>query len=143
VDATSFDRLVKALVGIVPRRVAVRVAIGTGITGVASRFGLAESAARKKKRKKKKRCRRQGQTCGGKRKCCNKSGLIQCREFPVLDCEDIAGFYCCGLEGAPCDPGFGTPAGPSPTTFGNCSCCGPLFCGEQLDGSFRCQTEDT
>jgi hypothetical protein len=137
VDGSTFDRIVKSLAGLAPRRGALKVAVVAGASGAASRHGLAETVARKR------RCRRRGQKCGGRKKCCNRSGLVRCREFPVLDCKDISGLRCCGLEGASCDPDFGTPAGPSPTSFGNCSCCGPLFCGKQVDGSFRCQTEDT
>ena len=135
-----FDRIAQTLVGTAPRRATVRAFAGSGLAAVAARLGFAEGDAKKRR---KKRCRKIGQQCGGKRKCCNTSGLVRCEEFPVLDCQDISGFYCCGQVGAKCDPDFGTPRGPSPDTFGNCSCCDPLFCGRQTNGEFRCQIEDT
>lgn len=139
-DSSTFDRIVKMLAGIAPRRKAVRGAVGMGVATVASRLSINATEATKKRRK---RCRRRGQTCGGKKKCCNKSGLVRCQEFPATECNDIFGFHCCGLEGAKCDPDFGEPTGVGPDTFGNCSCCDPLWCGRQLDESFRCQTEST
>jgi hypothetical protein len=135
-----FDRITRTLVDTAPRREAVRALAGSGLAAVAGGLGLGEVAAKKRR---KKRCRRIGQHCGGKRKCCNGSGLVRCEEFPVLDCPDISGFYCCGQVGAKCDPDFGEPRGPDPETFGNCSCCSPLFCGRQTNGEFRCQIEDT
>jgi hypothetical protein len=115
---------------------------------------------RKRKRKKKKsktttpppsaippvavNCLSNGDACGsGLLPCCNASGLVRCEMFPANECSDLTGFHCCGGEGEICDPNFGTPTGGGPTTFGNCSCCSPLFCGKQLSGEFRCQAEDT
>jgi hypothetical protein len=144
VDGRTFDRIAKALSGMVPRREAVRAVLGTGAAATAAQIGLVATAARQR-RKKKVRCRKPGEVCGGKKKCCTKNGPAVCQEFSSLLCVgvDLTGTRCCGQEGAGCDPNFGTPLEMSPTSRGNCSCCSPLFCGEQTDGSFRCQTEDT
>ncbi|MFN8591832.1 MAG: hypothetical protein U0031_10265 [Thermomicrobiales bacterium] len=137
-DGRTFDRIVATLSGSGPRRDAVKVALAAGLSVAASRFRTPDTQAGKKKR-----CRKIGESCGGKHKCCNNSRSVKCQEFPVGECQDLSGFHCCGIEGARCDPHFGTPSGGGPNTFGNCSCCGPLFCGKQLNGEFRCQTEDT
>jgi hypothetical protein len=132
-DARLFDRIAKALVGRAPRRQTLKLTLA-GV--LAATIGKIDPDAEAKS--KKKRCRKTGQTCTANHKCCNDSGLIRCREFPVQECGDLTGFHCCGLEGAICDPKFGFPG-----KFGNCSCCDPLFCGKHKHGKFRCQTEDT
>jgi hypothetical protein len=147
VDSKLFDRISKSLAGLSPRRDAAKALAGTGFAAAVARYRIEITGAKKKR----KRCRKIGQTCGGKKKCCNKSGLVRCRPFTNIDCDgvDLTGNRCCGLEGAPCDPNFGEPAaGGNPmTAFGNCSCCpglvSGLFCGKQSDGSFKCQTTDT
>jgi hypothetical protein len=141
VDSKLFDRITRVLAGISPRRDAAKALAGTGFAAIAARYGLVATGAKKKK----KRCRKIGQSCGGRKKCCHKSGLVRCQSFPHRDCigVEFTGRRCCGLEGAPCDPNFGEPLSPDPLTFGNCSCCLGLFCGKQLDDSFKCQTEDT
>lgn len=137
-DSLTFDRIAKALSGITPRREALRAAIGAGATAAAMKHG--DISLARKKRRHKKRCRKIGQTCGGKQKCCTGAGNTLCQPFENSECfgVDLEGLRCCGTEGTRCDPTFGQPG-----AFGNCSCCSPLFCGEQMDGSFRCQTEDT
>lgn len=135
-DGAGFDRLARLLAGSSPRRTAVRVAAGAGLTALVAKIGGGEAAAKKKR---KKRCRRFGQTCG-KKKCCKTNGPAKCQEFANQECLGVAlsGKRCCGLEGARCDPNFG-----DADLFGNCSCCHPLFCGQQPNGQFRCQAEDT
>ena len=143
-DGSSFDRITKLLTAINPRREAIRVLAGTGFAAVAARLGADEIEARKK------RCRKIGQSCTGKRKCCrNDRAEVSCVEFVeprTGECfgEDLrAGFRCCGQIGHPCDPNFGDREGAG---FGNCSCCPPLFCGRKKKKDrfvFRCQAEDT
>jgi hypothetical protein len=136
-DASLFDRITKSLAGAGPRRNAVKALAGVGLAAVTTRLGVNDASAR---------CQKLGRRCGGNKKCCNKSGLVSCQDFPQGECQDpgkAAGLRCCGQEGAHCNPKFGSPGSPSPTTYGNCSCCAPLFCGKQTDGKFRCQTEDT
>jgi hypothetical protein len=144
VDGRTFDRIAKALSGMVPRREAVRAVLGTGAAAATAQIGLVATAARQR-RKKKVRCRKPGEVCGGKKKCCTKNGPAVCQAFGSPQCRgvDLTGNRCCGQEGALCDPDFGTPLEMTPNSRGNCSCCSPLFCGRQMDGSFRCQTEET
>jgi hypothetical protein len=101
-----------------------------------------DAAARKKKHK---RCRKPGATCGGRKKCCQGKGTALCQEFSNPLCQGVGllGNVCCGAEGTICDPNFGTSLIPTEGSHGNCSCCADLYCGEQADGSFRCQTEET
>jgi len=132
-DGSLFDRITKSLSGSAARRGAVKAIAGVA---VAARFGVEAAGA-----KKKHRCRKRGKTCGnGQGKCCNTSGLIRCQEFPAGECQELTGFRCCGLLGASCDPDFGTPQ--TDHSFGDCSCCAPLFCGPVGD-EFRCREEDT
>jgi hypothetical protein len=143
-DGSLFDRITKLLIDAAPRRQAVRAAAGASLAAVAARFGVDDAGARKKKRKK--RCRKIGQTCGsGNGKCCNNSAVVRCEEFSNLWCQgvELTGFRCCGQVGARCDPTFGTTIDPSPISGGNCSCCADFYCGKQLDGVYRCQTDDT
>lgn len=137
-DGVDFDRLAKLLAGSSLRRTAVRVAAGAGLTALVARFG-GDAAVAKNKKKRKKRCRKFGQTCG-KKKCCKTNGPAKCQQFGNQECfgVELSGKRCCGLEGARCNPNFGDPG-----LLGNCSCCHPLFCGQQPNGQFRCQTEDT
>jgi hypothetical protein len=144
-DSNAFDRLARAFSGIAPRRNAVQAAIGAGIAASVSRVGSAGVAAKKKR---KRRCRKPGERCGGKHKCCDKSGPTRCATFDSFLCSGVSlgGRRCCGQEGARCDPTFGDPIEDpvdSPNSVGNCSCCEPLYCGEQPNGQFRCQEEDT
>jgi hypothetical protein len=136
-DGELFDRIAKHLAGLTPRRDAVKVVAAGGLASVGA--GLLKVHATAKK-KKKNRCRKFGQTCGGKNKCCKNKGPASCQEFDNQECfgVDLSGKRCCGLEGAICNPNFGDPG-----AFGNCSCCHPLFCGQQPGGKFRCQNEDT
>jgi hypothetical protein len=141
-DGNRFDRLVKSLAERAPRRETVKALVGGGLLATAGTFA---GEARKKKKHKKK-VRKIGQTCGGKKKCGKKKGPTACQAFPGPLCAgvDLTGNRCCGLEGTICDPNFGEPLDPTPVTgVGNCSCCDPLFCAEQTDGSFRCQIEPT
>ena len=140
-DDAIFDRLAKLLAGSSLRRNAVRVTAGAGLTALVARLGDQVVA---KKKKKKERCRKFGEVCG-KKKCCTDKGPASCQEFPSALCQGVSlsGNRCCGLEGAICNPNFGTPIDISPISGGNCSCCEPLFCGQQPGGRFRCQTEDT
>jgi hypothetical protein len=142
-DSKLFDRISKALADISPRRDAAKALAGTGFAAAVARYRADQTGAKNKK--KKKRCRKIGQTCGGRKKCCNKSGHVKCQSFPHRDCigTDLTGRRCCGLERAPCDPNFGEPLNQEPTSFGNCSCCLGFFCGKQLDDSFKCQSDDT
>lgn len=138
VDSHLFDRLVKSFAGITPRRAAVRTAAAVGLGVFGSRLGAVKTRA-----KGKKRCRKNAKVCGGRKKCC---GDLRCELFGNQECVGVAllGKRCCAPEGVRCDPEFGEkqpPAGPQ--QFGNCSCCAGLWCGQQTDGSFRCQTEDT
>jgi hypothetical protein len=135
-DGRHFDRITRSLADSAPRRAAIKAAAGATLAAALASVGSIADA------KKKKRCRKVSQTCGssskkGRRKCCNKSGLVRCEAFPTTTCPTLSGFYCC--------PNFGPPLGPPEDegSRGNCSCCDPLFCGEQSDGSFRCQTEET
>ena len=139
-DAPRFDRLVRSLSDRLLRRDALRVLAGGGVV-LAS--GAADDAAGKKKRR---RCRKPGATCGGRKKCCQGNGATLCQSAPNPQCQGVTltGNFCCGVEGTVCDPDFGTPVSPiDPGSRGNCSCCADLFCGQQPDGSFRCQTEPT
>jgi hypothetical protein len=139
-DASRFDHLVRSLSDRLLRRDALRALAGGGVVLAAST--AADDAAGKKKRK---RCRKPGQTCGGRKKCCQGDGAALCQAFNNTLCQGVtrSGNACCGVEGTICDPDLGTPLGTTPGQHGNCSCCADLFCGEQLDGSFRCQTEQT
>ncbi|MGH2616075.1 MAG: hypothetical protein ACRDJC_12605 [Thermomicrobiales bacterium] len=139
-DGDLFDHFAKNLAGQAPRRDAVRAFAAGGLATVGSRLFPIEAGA-----KKKRRCRKFGQTCGGKKKCCKKKGPASCEEFGNSECFDVelTGRRCCGQEGAICNPNFGTPGSSNPDTFGNCSCCQQLFCGKQPNGQFRCQSEDT
>lgn len=146
-DSRTFDRIAKALSGVSPRREAIRAALGSGAAATAAQLGSPTSSAknRRKNKKKKDRCRKIGETCGGKQRCCSSAGNTLCQAFDNSECLGIEldGFRCCGTEGTRCDPNFGERASMNPINHGNCSCCGNLFCGQQMDGSFRCQTEDT
>jgi hypothetical protein len=136
-DGALFDRITKTLVNAAPRRNAVKALAGIGLAAVTTDLGVEDASAR---------CQKIGQRCGGNKTCCNKSGLVRCENFPQGECLNPgkpAGMRCCGQEGAPCDPKFGTPTGSGPGTYGNCSCCAPLFCGKRRKGVFRCQAEDT
>jgi hypothetical protein len=142
-DGNLFDRITKTLADSAPRRAAIRAGAGATLATALASIGSVADA-----KKKKRRCRHVGQTCGSsskkrRRKCCNESGLIRCELFPTETCPTLSGFHCCGQLGSDCDPNFGTPLKFSPSAHGNCSCCDPLYCGEQLDGSFRCQNEPT
>lgn len=140
-DAPRFDRLVRSLSDRLLRRDALRALVGGGVVVAA---GAAEDDATAR-RKKRKRCKKPGGACGGRKKCCQGDGTALCRAFNNPQCQGVSltGNRCCGAEGAICDPTFGTPLGTTPGQRGNCSCCADLFCGEQSDGSFRCQTEQT
>lgn len=139
-DDNLFDRMVKTLAGVRPRRAALRALAASGIAAATARIAGIDAVATKKK-KKKKRCRRIGQDCGGKKKCCDNAGPARCEDFPTGECKGTfsPGKRCCGKVGARCDPNFGIPEG----TRGNCSCCTPLFCEDQGGGNFRCQEEPT
>jgi hypothetical protein len=138
-DASLFDRITKTLADAGPRRNAVKALAGAGLAAVTTRLGVNEASAR---------CQKIGERCGGNKKCCNKSGLVSCEDFPTSRClhpQKPAGKRCCGQEGARCDPRFGDPIEPrdvSPDSRGNCSCCDPLYCSKST-GEFRCQSEDT
>ncbi|MFN8664034.1 MAG: hypothetical protein U0075_19245 [Thermomicrobiales bacterium] len=141
-DAPRFDRLVRSLSDRLLRRDALRALAGGGVV-LAAGGSSDDAAARKKKHK---RCRKPGATCGGRKKCCQGDGTALCQDTPNTQCQGVtlSGNVCCGAEGTICDPSFGTPITPmDPGSRGNCSCCADLFCGEQPDGSFRCQTEPT
>lgn len=153
-DPAHFDRLARTVADPLLRRQALRALTGA----LALTAGAAtETAARKKKHRKKKKhkttttttpppCRQPGEECADAAACCQTSGTTVCQPFLNTQCMGVAltGNRCCGVEGTLCNPAFGTPLIPmSPNSHGNCSCCAELFCGEQLDGSFRCQTEPT
>ena len=135
-----FDRITKTLADAGSRRNAVKAITGVGLAAVTTKLGVNDASAS---------CQKIGETCGHHKRCCNKSGLVRCEDFPTSRClhpHKPAGKRCCGQEGARCDPKFGDPLEPSdvsPNARGNCSCCDPLYCGKQPDGKFRCQTEDT
>jgi hypothetical protein len=130
-DGSVFDRITKRLAGGIPRRGAVTVVAATALAALTSRLASVEAVAKKNK---KKRCRSRQQTCGGRKKCCNKSGLNQCGEFPTLACQ-FTGRHCCGVEGALCDKSAGN-------NFGNCDCCEGTVCVPD-NGGFRCRSEAT
>lgn len=138
-DAPRFDHLVRSLSDRLLRRDALRALMGGGVVLAAV---ATDDAAGKKKRH---RCRKAGATCGGRKKCCQGNGTVLCQAIPNPRCQGVtlSGNVCCGVEGTICDPTFGTPLGTTPGQRGNCSCCADLFCGQQPDGSFRCQTEQT
>ena len=144
-DGAFFDRITKTFADRGRRRDAFKAIAGAGVIAA----GLAIDSDDVRAGRKRKHCRKIGQRCGGKKTCCNKSGLVRCEEFPADLCQNSgksAGTRCCGQAGARCDPKFGTPlADPefSPNAGGNCSCCDPLFCGKQPNGKFRCQIEST
>ena len=140
-DALRFDRLARSLSGQLLRRDALRALVGGGLL-LAADAPDENTAARKKKRK---RCRKPGKACGGRKKCCQKNGTALCQATPNPLCQgvELTGKFCCAVEGTICDPNFGTPLIPTPGSHGNCSCCADLYCGQQTDGSFRCQTEET
>lgn len=142
-DAPRFDRLVRSLSDRLLRRDALRALAGGSVILAA---GVMDDEAEARKKKKKKRCRKLGSACGGRKKCCQGDGTALCQAFNNPQCQGVGllGNVCCGTEGTLCDPTFGTPLAPmDPGSRGNCSCCADLFCGEQTDGSFRCQTEFT
>jgi hypothetical protein len=145
-DGSHFDRITKSLIAHTPRRGAIRALAGAAVASVAARLGFEETAG-KHKHKHRKRCRKIGQTCGGKKKCCTKAGPARCLPFPSnFECQgvDLNGKRCCGQVGARCDPNFGLRTGNDPSvSFGNCSCCDQLWCGKQPNGEFRCQEEST
>lgn len=127
-DGNAFDRITKKMTGSAPRRQAVRTIAGAGLAAVVSRVGIDSVDA-------KRRCRKRLKTCGGKKKCCNNSGFIKCGE--VVDtskpqCEGFSGRYCCGQDGAACDP-----------ELGNCDCCGELFCWPYSEELSLCRSEAT
>jgi len=141
-DGHTFDRLARALAGSTARRAAMKALAGGGLAVAGATAGVHDGDAKKKK----KRCRKPGQACGGQKKCCKDKGPTVCQDFPPTFCKgvDLTGNRCCGLEGAKCNPNFGTPIeNMIPTSVGNCSCCDPLYCGKQANGEFRCQVEDT
>jgi hypothetical protein len=115
-NGNDFDRIARTLFGNLPRREAVRAVAGTGLAAVAGSLGFTEAISKKKK-KKKPRCRKRLQQCGGKKKCCNKSGSIRCQELVKPSCNEFPGRRCCGQEGSPCDSSNLT-----------CDCCGTLCC---------------
>jgi hypothetical protein len=128
-DGNLFDRITKTLAGGTRRREAVKALAGTGLAAVAARLGVDQADAQT-------RCRKRRQKCGDGKKCCDKSGLLKCRDFPAGECQNLNGRHCCGLEGARCDN--------TDPLFEHCDCCAPLFCGDfDTPGVFRCQTEDT
>jgi hypothetical protein len=127
-DGTRFDFIVKTLVAHAPRREAIKALTSGTLAVVAAKLGVDKTDARKKKR----RCRKRRQTCGRKKCCGHKSGLVACREFPTTTCTTLSGRFCCGLEGAACsnDP-----------SINNCDCCDGLFCGGLPGQEGRCQEE--
>ena len=128
-DASVFDRITKRLAGSMPRRNAVRVFSATSFAALASRFGGDEAVAKKNK---KKRCRKRQQTCGGRKKCCNRSGLIKCDIVSEpMGCANLTKKVCCGLDGAHCNP-----------DLDRCDCCGELFCVQYATESL-CRSEAT
>jgi hypothetical protein len=122
-DGTLRVRLARVVAGSLPRRATAKVLAGGGLAAAIARFGRSAGEARRKKR----RCRKRGQTCGGKKKCCDRSGLVVCREFPTTFCPDRSGRRCCGLDGAGCSRD--NPVGR------HCDCCDGFGCN--LEG--RCQ----
>jgi hypothetical protein len=140
-DGSIFDRMTKTLANPGSRRAAAATFTATGIAAISTRLGGGGDAGAKKKR-----CRRIGQSCGDRKKCCNTSGLVRCEEFPSTFCVGSgkpAGLRCCSQVGATCDPKFGDDKVGSETSGGNCSCCDPLFCGKQPSGKYKCQIEST
>jgi hypothetical protein len=119
-DGTRFDCITRSLTGIVRRRDALRTLAGSGLTTLAGKFGLDRDVIWAKRR-----CRRRLQSCGGKRKCCNASGLNRCQALVKPSCAqlvDTSKRRCCGQEGASC-------GGEGLTTVeANCQCCGTLCC---------------
>ena len=113
-DGTRFDRLIKALVARGHRRDALKALAGTGLVAITTHPD--DDAAAKQG---KKRCRKRGQTCGGKKKCCDKKD--KCRSSGNPECL-LTSSYCCGIEGAPCSKD-------DPSGLGVCECCGGLHCG--------------
>ncbi len=108
-DGNRFDRITKTLI----RREAVRALAASGLAAIAARIGFAETGAKKKE----KRCRRQGQTCGGRKKCC--SNKTKCQDITKPGCAQVVGKRCCGLEGAVCSNDDGNM---------HCDCCDGFFC---------------
>jgi hypothetical protein len=117
-----FDRIARSLTDGSPRREALKGFLGSSLAALAARIGIDATTAKKKK----KRCRKRLQSCGGKKKCCDKNQTA-CQEFPTLNCADFIGRRCCGQEGASCD-----------VSLANCDCCSGLFC-TLVDGEARCR----
>ena len=134
-DGRHLDRIAKSLARSAARRETLKASLG-GL--LAAAFGTAGLEAEAKK----KRCTKRRHLCEGKAKCCG--DRIRCKDFPQQECQGVdlpPGKRCCGIEGASCDPHFGVSTGGN--SRGNCDCCGPLWCGKQNDGKYRCQPEGT
>lgn len=134
-DEPIFDRIAKTLVTHGARRDAVKTLAGSALAAVLSRR---DEFARAKHHRHhhKKRCRKLAQSCGRKKKCCNKSGLVKCGLSSSPVCEDQEK-HCCGVEGAVC---FKTEA----NNGGACECCAGFLCvGDNAPERSHCVPEGT
>jgi hypothetical protein len=123
-----FDRIARILTGIAPRRDAVKAMAASGLATVTTRR---EDAAAKSHHRK--RCRKRGESCGGKKKCCNKPDRVKCGR-PTPACEE-RGKHCCGTEGASCHK-------TESNNSGACECCEGMVCVPE-GKTFRCKPEGT
>lgn len=125
-DGNRFDRISRSLIARLPRREAVKALAGSGLVIVAARLGLEEMDARKK------RCRKQGRSCGGKKKCCGNK--LKCQNITKPGCDHVTGKRCCGLEGAVCNN--------DADNNSHCDCCDGFFCSGTT-GLGHCQSTMT
>lgn len=123
-DDSLVDRIATTMRGHPPRRLAIQALTTTGLGALASRFGWAGAGAKQRRR----RCRKRLQSCGGRKKCCNVSGQIQCQAATKQNCLDqgFVGRRCCGGDGASYNP-----------ALNDCDCCGDFQCFD-LPGGARC-----
>jgi hypothetical protein len=125
VDGNLFDRISRKLASSAPRRATLRATVGAAFAGMSAASGFDAIAGKKNK----KRCRKRLKKCGGRKKCCNGSGLIKCQNVQDEtrpECDGFSWRRCCGLDGASCNP-----------DKGDCECCLGTSCVER-DGVFRC-----
>jgi hypothetical protein len=134
-DSNLFDRIVKTLVTPGARRDVFKTLAGSALAVVLSRRD-GTAAAPHIERHHKKRCRKLAQSCGRKKKCCNRSGLVKCGLSSALGCKDHDK-HCCGVEGSVC---FKTET----NNAGACECCAGFLCvGDNAPERAHCVPEGT
>jgi hypothetical protein len=118
-NANLIPRISNALVKLGARRDAFKVLAGSGLAAVIT--GLDDDGEVTSHRgRHKKRCRKLAQSCGRKKKCCNKSGLVKCGLSSAQGCNDHDK-HCCGVDGSVC---FKTET----NNAGACECCSGFQC---------------